>query len=201
MLHYLWVSDTDTVWHERLRAQVALILIIAGATSTRPDALIGHVRYEHVEFQVFRPLEGSSHARIGLIVNLEHVKAKAGGRMIFGFHEEANLLHDPVAHMLGIALADQAFVNGITNLGQLYAMRVPEKQDRIRLTWQQEWLDRPIFRATEIGRYGRTVSLTKPLPYDYVRKSLRSLGRAVGFAKPLEFYDIRRGSGRRLNGK
>lgn len=117
MLYHLWVSNTDTVWHERLRAQVALIMIIAGATSTRPDALIGHVRYEHVEFQVFRPLDGSSHERIGLIVNLEHVKAKAGGRMIFGFHEEAKLLHDPVAHMLGIALADQAFVNGITNLG------------------------------------------------------------------------------------
>lgn len=67
--------------------------------------------------------------------------------MVFGFYEEATLLHDPVAHMFGIALADRAFVNDITDLGQIYAMRVPKQADRIRLTWQQEWLSRLAFRT------------------------------------------------------
>lgn len=98
---------------------MALILIMAAGTSTRPGALISNVLYQHVEFQVFRPSSPGQHARIGLVVDLQHVKSKAGSRMIFGFHEEATLLHDPIAHMFAIALADKAFLNDITDLGHI----------------------------------------------------------------------------------
>jgi len=46
--------------HERLRVQLALILIIAGATSTRPEALIGNLRYRDVLFQLFLLATGES---------------------------------------------------------------------------------------------------------------------------------------------
>lgn len=201
VLYHLWVDDKQVMTHERLRAQMALILIVAAATSTRPNALIGKVLYRHVEFQIFRPAKGSTSARIGLVWDLQHVKEKAGSRMIFGLHEEPNLLHDPVAHMLALALADKAFLNDITGLDQLHSMQVPDRADRIRLPWSHEWMSRPIFRNTEMGPYGQTMSLTEPFPYEAASTKLRRLGRATGYQKDLVFYDIRRGSGKRLNGK
>jgi hypothetical protein len=69
--------------------------------------------------------------------------------------------------------------------------------DRVRIPWKEEWQDRPIFRSVE----GVKVSLKKALRYSKTRDDLVRLGRALGFAKILEFYDIRRGSGKRLNGK
>lgn len=41
---------------------------------------------------------------------------RAGSRIIFGLYEEPNLLHDPVAYMLALALANKAFFNNITSL-------------------------------------------------------------------------------------
>ncbi|KFA66453.1 hypothetical protein S40285_09782, partial [Stachybotrys chlorohalonatus IBT 40285] len=43
------------------------------------------------------------------------------------------------------------------------------------------------------------MSLEKPLKYGKTRGHLIALGRALGYAKRLEFYVIRRGSGRKLN--
>lgn len=89
---------------------------MAAGTSTRPGALISNILYHHVEFQVFQPSSPSQHACVGLVVDLQHVKSKAGSHIIFGFHKEATLLHDPIAHMFAITLADKAFLNNITNL-------------------------------------------------------------------------------------
>ncbi|ORY57005.1 uncharacterized protein BCR38DRAFT_490448 [Pseudomassariella vexata] len=166
------------------RAQMTLILIIAAATTTRPDALIGNVLYRHVELQIFRPAPGSTTARIGLL-DLQHVKKKAAGRMIFGLHEEPTLLHDPVLHMLALALADRAFLNDITSLEQLHSMRVPDEADRIRLPWSEEWMARPVFRPTEASDYGKAISPTKPLAYETARKKFHSFGRATGYCKDL----------------
>lgn len=57
-----------------------------------------------------------------------------------------------------------------------------------------------VFRNTEIGAYGRTIRLDKPLLYHAARTKFVSLGRATDYSKNLNFYDIRRGLGRRLNG-
>ncbi|KAH7305346.1 hypothetical protein B0I35DRAFT_362391, partial [Stachybotrys elegans] len=60
ILHYLYVRDGFVYTHERLRVQLALILIIAGATATRPNVLIGNVLYKHAEFQLFPPSPGGT---------------------------------------------------------------------------------------------------------------------------------------------
>ncbi|KAM4067441.1 hypothetical protein HRG_001378 [Hirsutella rhossiliensis] len=57
MLNHLWIRDEEIFAHERLRVQLSVNLILAGATATRPGALIGQLLYENLEFQLFPPLE------------------------------------------------------------------------------------------------------------------------------------------------
>ncbi|RXG41793.1 hypothetical protein VDGE_30545 [Verticillium dahliae] len=61
--------------------------------------------------------------------------------------------------------------------------------------WKEDWRERPIFRDTD----GLQVALDKALTYCKTRGDLIRLGRALGYAKKLEFYDLRRGSGKKLN--
>ncbi|KAL1905136.1 hypothetical protein Sste5344_009189 [Sporothrix stenoceras] len=98
ILHHHWVLDEERFAHERLHVQMAVILILAGATATRPGALIGNLSYKKVEFQVFPPASGSKRARVGMIVTLTKTKRTAGKSRPnkFGFHEENTLLRDPV---------------------------------------------------------------------------------------------------------
>ncbi|KFA51967.1 hypothetical protein S40293_11405 [Stachybotrys chartarum IBT 40293] len=127
ILHYLYVRDGFVYTHERLRVQLAPILIIAGATATRPNALIGNVLYKHVEFQLFPPSPGRTRPRLGLEFSLVNVKKSAGSSkiLVFGFHEEHTLLHDPVLHMLALAFADGAFLNEFSSPEQIYEIEVP----------------------------------------------------------------------------
>ncbi|KAF3345643.1 hypothetical protein VdG2_06486 [Verticillium dahliae VDG2] len=197
ILHFHYVRDQELYTHERLRVQLALILIVAGATVTRPDALIGKVLYKHIEFQLFPPAAEGQRPRLGLMWNLEHVKRSAGvsEKKVFGFHEEDTLLHDPVLHTLALAFADDAFLNGFSGPEQIYDLAVPLQSDRLRLLWKKDWAERPIFRTTE----GLRMAIDKALTYCKTRGHLIRLGRALGYAKKLEFYDLRRGSGKKLN--
>ncbi|KAM0267469.1 hypothetical protein ACHAQH_010106, partial [Verticillium albo-atrum] len=197
ILHHHYVHDEEVYAHERLRVQLALILIVAGATATRPDALIGKVLYKHIEFQLLPPAAEGQRPRLGLVWNLEHIKRSAGTseNKVFGFHEEDTLLHDPVLHTLSLALADDAFLNGFCNPEQIYDLVVPPQSDRLRLMWKEDWRERPIFRDTD----DLQVALDKALTYCKTRGDLIRLGRALGYAKKLEFYDLRRGSGKKLN--
>jgi hypothetical protein len=98
-------------------------------------------------------------------------------------------------------LADDAFKNKFTSLDQIYNLIVPDSTDRIRLKWSDEWAKRPIFRDVEKTLAGVRISNTKALDYSKHRHHFIRLGRTCGFRKLLEFYDLRRGSGKRLNGK
>ncbi|KAK7219003.1 hypothetical protein V2G26_007006 [Clonostachys chloroleuca] len=194
ILYHHWVHDKAVYDHEHLRASISTILVLAGATTTRPDALIGNVLYKHVEFQLFPPPAGQSRPRVGLTLNLEHLKGGEDHK-IFGFHEEDDLIHDPVLHVLFHAFADGAFENEFTGPEQIYNMAVPEYLDRIRLLWKEDWRERPLFRDVD----GLQISLYKALKYSKVRGSLIHLGRELGYAKMLEFYDLRRGSGQKIH--
>ncbi len=200
MLHHHWVLDGDVYSHERLRVQIAAVLVIAGATSTRPGALIGGLCYKHVEFHVFPPSPGSTRARVGLVVKLTKIKRSAGKSRPkkYGFHEEDTLLHDPVLYMESIAFADMAF-EGLNDPDDIYGLVVPPGSDRFILPWKPEWRDRPIFRALQGRGNNVSVALDKALQYKTARDCLIRLGRALGFEKQLEWYDLRRGSGKKLH--
>jgi hypothetical protein len=102
--------------------------------------------------------------------------------------------------MLSLALADGAFKNKFISLRDIYDLIVPPDTDRIRLQWDEEWAERPVFRDVEHTPNGIRISMTKALNYMKHRHHLIRLGRTCGFEKRLEFYDLRRASGKRLNG-
>lgn len=117
----------------------------------------------------------------------------------FGFHEEDMLLRDPVLYITSLAFADGAVENHFDSPADIYDLTVPERQPRMILPWKEEWRDRPIFRDTEgLGR-STTVALNRPFSYTKARLSLIKLGRALGYEKQLEWYDLRSGSGKKLN--
>lgn len=101
---------------------------------------------------------------------------------------------------MALALADNAFENKFTSLAQIYNLVVPNGTDRIRLKWDDDWKKRPIFRDVEHTPTGVRISETKSLKYAKHRRYFVRLGRTCGYRKRLQWYDWRRGSGKRLNG-
>ncbi|TVY83408.1 hypothetical protein LSUE1_G002969 [Lachnellula suecica] len=100
---------------------------------------------------------------------------------------------------MALALADNAFENKFTSLAQIYKFVVPSDTDRIRLKWNSDWAGRPVFRDVEKTADGTRISQTRALQYPKHRHHFVRLGRSCGYRKRLEFYDLRRGSGKRLN--
>lgn len=198
LLHHLWVVDQEIFTHERLRLYLALILVLAGATATRPRALIEGLHYEDVQFQVFPPTTCGGRSRLGMVVTLTNLKGESEPKE-FGFHEEDTLLHDAILYMLSLAFADGAFENSLKRPEDIYTL-VPYNSDRLSLPWKPEWRKRPVFRDVLGSRRNVIVALDKAFTYHKARKYLISLGRALGYEKQLEWYDLRRGSGQKLNG-
>ncbi|KAI1846940.1 hypothetical protein JX265_014014 [Neoarthrinium moseri] len=200
MLHHHWVLDQEVLAHGRLRVQIALALILAGATSTRPSALIENLRYRDVEFHVFRPHPGGKRARIGMVVRLTKVKRTAGESRPtkYGFHEEGTLLRDPILYMQSLAFADHAFAV-LDSSQDIYDLIIPQDTDRIVLPWKPEWFDRFVFREIRGRGCNTYVDVDKALQYGKARNCLIRLGRKLGYQKQLEWYDLRRGSGKKLH--
>lgn len=203
LLTHHWIEDERIFQHERLRIQHAAMLIIAGATSTRPGALIGALLYKHLEFQVFHPLAGESRSQLALIVRLEDVKRTAGEKepKVFAFREDDMLIYDPLVLIQALALADSAFHNNFQRPEEFHNLVVPPTTDRIRLLWRDEWLNRPVFRDVEQVGDDLIISTNKAISYQKERHNLIKLGRSLGIEKSLEWYDLRRGSGKQLNGE
>jgi hypothetical protein len=99
---------------------------------------------------------------------------------------------------MALAFADDAFENNFTRPEEIYNLVVLPESDRIRLRWKGSWAETPIFRDVEHTANGIRVSLTKPLQYAKHRSHWVRLGRTCGFEKKLEFYDLRRASGKEL---
>jgi len=203
LLNHHWIRDKEVFAHERLRVQLAANLILAGATATRPGALIGQLLYKHIEFQLFPPLPEEERLHVVLKVNLKHIK-RSGGESEpkeFAFREDDMLLYDPLIPIMALAFADNAFANDFNGPEHIYDLVVPANSDRLRLRWKEEWCNRPVFRNVEPSANGVRVARDKPLPYSKERGHLIRLGRSIGLAKALEWYDLRRGSGKKLNGR
>jgi hypothetical protein len=123
-------------------------------------------------------------------------------RKVFAFYEGENLTCCPVLFTMALALADNAFKNKFTSLAQIYDLVVDTSgTDRIRLKWDKEWAKRPVFRDVYNTPKGIRISMSKPLSYQKHRHYFIRLGRTCGYRKKLQFYDLRRGSGKMLNGR
>ncbi|KAG4439199.1 hypothetical protein IFR05_005320 [Cadophora sp. M221] len=149
----LWVRDKGIFPHERLRVQESPLNIFSLCTSTRPAALVGisPLLYEALEFQVFPPPVLGHPSLVVLVLNLTNIKRSGGKKRPkkFTFYEGENMICCPVLFVLSLALADKAFKNKFTSLAQIHSLIVPPTTDRIRLKWDDDWKQRPIFRDVE----------------------------------------------------
>ncbi|PTD02536.1 hypothetical protein HYE67_005149 [Fusarium culmorum] len=150
---------------------------------------------------VFLPLEGENRSQLALIVRLEDVKRTAGEKepKVFAFREDDMLIYDPLVLIQALALADSAFHNNFQRPEDFHNLVVPPTTDRIRLLWKEEWLNRPVFRDVEQVDDDLLISTNKAISYQKERLNLIKLGRSLGIEKSLEWYDLRRGSGKQLN--
>lgn len=204
MLHEFLVVDKNVLLHERLRVQLPAIIILAGATSTRPGALIENLCYKDIEIHVFAPEPGSTRARIGMVIKLRKTKRTAGRSRPkkYGFHEEDTLLRDPILYIESLAFADGAFLNDFKDPEDIRAkLCPPEGQSSMIVPWKDEWKERPIFRDTQGRGKDLCIAIDRAFRYGKARSLLVRLGRALGYEKMLEWYDLRRASGKKLNSK
>jgi len=137
-----------------------------------------------------------------LRVNLENIKRSGSEseQKEFAFREDDMLIYNPLIPIMGLEFADEAFINEFKEPEEIYELVVPQNSDRLRLQWKEEW-KRPVFRDVEDSEDGIRIALNKALKYQKERGYLIRLGRSIGLAKVLEWYDLRRGSGKKLNGK
>jgi len=86
ILHAHWVDDTKAL-HGRLRAELPLLLLLSGATTTRPGALVESssakgsnkaLSYEHVTVMKVRDITDPKCSTIVVKVDLVHIKNSGG---------------------------------------------------------------------------------------------------------------------------
>src|SRR5439155_9709123 len=86
ILHALWVDDTKAL-HGRIQVQLSLMLLLSGATATRPGALIesGSARgsnkalsYEHITLLKVCDTTDRECSTIVAKINLVHIKNSGG---------------------------------------------------------------------------------------------------------------------------
>jgi hypothetical protein len=86
ILRALWTMDAKPR-HGRFRAQIDTILVLAGATATRPQALIESssakgsnkaLSYEHITILRVRDKKNRNRTTTVVLVNLVHIKNSGG---------------------------------------------------------------------------------------------------------------------------
>lgn len=82
-------------------------------------------------------------------------------------------------------------------LKQIFQLEIPPHKDCLRLKFKSGKEQQPIFRDTRTRTSG--ISDTKALSYHKCREHFVWLGLVAGFQQPLELYQLRRASGRKLN--
>jgi hypothetical protein len=106
-----------------------------------------------------------------------------------------------VSRLISFAIADNAFRRQYTSPEEIFALKISPQKDSLQVRFREEMLCRPIFRDIKNVASGSIVSATKALPYSKCRDHFVWLGRVAGFEQPLELYQLRRASGRKMNSK
>ncbi|KAI9763522.1 MAG: hypothetical protein M1839_006442 [Geoglossum umbratile] len=209
ILHAHWVDDTKAL-HGRLRAELPLLLLLSGATTTRPGALVESssakgsnkaLSYEHITVMKVRDVTDPKRSTIVVKVALVHIKNSGGKgrRKKFIFRFESLPAFCIVSHFLALALNDGAFKRDFNSIEEVFSLEVPANRDVLRLKWKKDKEKQPIFWDVEKTPDGIRVSDSKALPYIKYRDHFVHLGRLAGFEYLLELYQLRRASGRNIN--
>ncbi|KAJ9601862.1 hypothetical protein H2200_013635 [Cladophialophora chaetospira] len=201
---------------ERQRVQLAIILLLAAFTGSRPAALL-HIRYEDLDLYVekdeksgrYLPKLGKKATTVREFVDTlngphtGYLRALTiSNRKTYTFSLDDNPIFCVVTLICGLAFDDHAY--GPTDLvspRQLFRLRPKPGLSRLSIPWKREMLTIPIFRRSLRGKDGVVMSLDKCLTYNVYHASVVRLGEALGYAEILKTYCLRRAQGNGLNGR
>ncbi|KAI9732135.1 MAG: hypothetical protein M1834_004231 [Cirrosporium novae-zelandiae] len=210
ILESLWSRMNLAFSNERHRVQLSLLILIHAFTTQRPGSIVessdyyGTNRclcYKHVHLLLVPNPEELGRPIIIMELKLEHLKGKREektGPLIFVFYERDDcLVLCPIAHMLGLAFADNAFESDFIKCPEdIFKLEIPPSRRSIELKWKPEMFDIPVFRG--IGHDG-SVSKTRALTYNVFFHDLERIGDVAGFPMKVTPYCIRRAGGMALD--
>jgi hypothetical protein len=101
---------------------------------------------------------------------------------------------------LAIGFCHNAFENDFTNVQQMFDLTIPAERASLRFRWKKELLHRPFFTDVKHTVGGAHIQKEKPFPYAKYQHIFQRMGREAGFESSVNLYQIRRASGRNLNG-
>lgn len=175
------------------------ILLLSGATATRPQALVESssargsnkaLLYKHITILKVRDAKNFNQTTTVALVSLVHIKNSGGkGRCKrFIFRLKSILAFCILSHLISLAIADDAFRRHYTSPEEIFRLEIPANKESLKVKFKKEMGERPIFRDIEMMTGCGEVLDTKAFPYQKCRDHYVWLGRVAGFEQLLELY-------------
>jgi hypothetical protein len=124
----------------------------------------------------------------------------AQSRKKFSFRLEGLPAFCIVSLFLVVGFCHNAFQDKFSDVQQMFSLTVPMHRNMLHFRWKKEALDRPFFADVKCIVGGARILKETPFPYAKYRNIFKRLGREAGFSQEVNLYQIRRASGRNLNG-
>ena len=115
-------------------------------------------------------------------------------------YEVDDLIFDPVILVISLGLLDGAFDVDYTSVQQIFRLQVNPHRQVMRLHWNDDWKEKPIFRQAVLTPDGVRTSDKEPLKYHTMLYYLQRLGFMLSMMMILNPYNIRRGAGEGVQG-
>ncbi|KAK1041382.1 hypothetical protein LTR74_018617 [Friedmanniomyces endolithicus] len=207
MLHFLYSSDWTLYPDERQRVQQGFLMIIHAYSGLRPSSttqsgkrrkvkassleeehnLAAKLRYGDVALILTE--DDCGHARFAVRPTFKYFKGgnRRPQQKTFTWFDQPDVLTCPVAHLISLALHDEAFrLPALHRAQSIFDVTLPAGQKKITLHWRDDVLNKPILRSSDGG------ATEVELPSSVASKRLRSLGEKMGYREPVTWYWLRR---------
>ncbi|KAI9717340.1 MAG: hypothetical protein M1828_007228 [Chrysothrix sp. TS-e1954] len=173
------------------------------AEASRTTDLPRGILYSHVRIRVLPGRFARQRNPLVMEVTIVHTKGEERNPQpkTFLFYENMNLLLCPIAHMLALALHDDAFeASSLSQVKQIFNVNVPSQKKSVTLWWKDEKENIPVLRQAAPTNAGRRTSAKLPLTSAASSRALSRLGMKVGLEHRLQHYSVRRGTGNAVDG-
>ncbi|KAK3669707.1 hypothetical protein LTR78_010390 [Recurvomyces mirabilis] len=147
------------------------------------DNLAAKLRYGDVAL-IFTE-DDRGHARFAVRSTFKYFKGgnRRAQQKTFTWFDQPDVLTCPVAHLVSLALHDEAFrLPALHGAQSIFDVTLPAGQKKITLHWRDDVLDKPILRTSDGW------STETELPSSVASKRLRSLGEKMGYREPVTWY-------------
>jgi hypothetical protein len=107
-------------------------------------------------------------------------------------HEDYQLAYCPIAHIVSLAFADNAFETARLTPELLKKLRVPGRLHVLPVPFKESMRGTSIFRRTIRAVSGVYTHPTLPMQYHTANDALKRLGEIAGYQYAIHYYCFRR---------